>query len=184
MILPYLAIALLVLATLYSGWVSFREPAENSRTNFLFPRASSRAARIATGSVSLVILMALALWLGLGAKPSNIRTWRFLIPEGYTGWVRIEFEIPNTPALPGKNGEYTLTIPSDGKLRTSSTEQYGAATDKYFYISGQGRRSLPTSGHEALIWGKINGETRGPSGTKKYEEFFVGTEEQFKAQMK
>ena len=110
------------------------------------------------------------------------RTSRFLIRDGYTGWIRIEFEVPGAPPLPTENSQYVLRIPAEGLLRTSSTEQYGWANDQYFYYSGQGVHSLPDSGPAGLIWGKVNGEHSGATGKTKYEEFFVGTLEQFKDQ--
>ena len=88
------------------------------------------------------------------------------------------------PPLPMLGGQYVLRIPSDGILRTSSAEQYGFAKDHYYYYSAQGVRTLQDSGPAELIWGKINGEESGASGNRKYEEFFVGTEQQFRDQVK
>jgi hypothetical protein len=107
-----------------------------------------------------------------------------LIPEGYTGWVRIEFEVQGAPPLPVEAGQNVLRIPPDGLLRTSSPEQYGWARDTYYFYSSAGLRQLPDSGPQSLIWGKINGEASGTSGREKYEEFFVGTNQQFKEQAK
>jgi hypothetical protein len=45
-------------------------------------------------------------------------------------------------------------------------------------------RPLPDSGPAELIWGKINGEESAASGKSKYEEFFVGTTQQFRDQVK
>jgi len=109
---------------------------------------------------------------------------RFLIPEGYTGWVRVEFEVKDAPPLLVERGEYVLRIPASGALMTSSPEQYGWAKDSYYFYSGAGSRQIQDSGPDSLIWGKINGEASGSSsGTRKYEEFFVGTNQQFKAQL-
>lgn len=36
---------------------------------------------------------------------------------------------------------------------------------------------------DRLVWGKINGEASGSSGKRKYEEFFVGTQQQFEDQV-
>jgi hypothetical protein len=44
-------------------------------------------------------------------------------------------------------------------------------------------RPIPDSGAGRLIWGKINGEASSSSGKRKYEEFFVGTQQQFKDQV-
>ena len=123
-------------------------------------------------------------WLRTDAQNSTPRSSRFLIPEGYTGWVRIEFEVQGAPPLPMEGGQYVLKIPSDGLLRTSSAEQYGWAKDHYYYYSAQGVRALPDSGPAELIWSKINGEESGVSGKRNYEEFFVGNAQQFRDQAK
>jgi hypothetical protein len=183
MILPYVAIALLVFSTAYSAIVSFRHHRDGLRS-WIFPESASRAARIFVGALTLVLLTGLAVWIGLSTRNSTQRSSRFLIPEGYTGWIRIEFEVQGARPLPMEAGQYVFKIPSDGVLRTSSAEQYGWAKDHYYYYSEQGVHALPDSGPARLIWGKINGERSGASGKQTYEEFFVGSEQQFKDQVK
>jgi hypothetical protein len=51
-----------------------------------------------------------------------------------------------------------------------------------FLLLEQGVRSLPNSGPAGLIWGKINGEESRTTSNTKYEEFFVGTWQQFRNQ--
>ena len=183
MILPYAATALLVVATLYSAIVSFRQSDVGKRT-WIFPQATNRSTRIVVGVLTLVLLTGLALWLSVSARNSTRHSSRFLIPEGYTGWIRVEFEAQGARPLPMEDGEYLIKIPADGVLRTSSTEQYGWAKDHYYYYeSAGGVRPLPDSGPMGLIWGKIDGEESGASGKRKYEEFFVGTAQQFKDQV-
>jgi hypothetical protein len=181
MILPYLAIVVLALTTVYSAIVSFRQ-AENAAANWLFPTAPGRSAQIVAGILSLTLLIGLGFWLSLESRHNSTRSARFLIPSGYTGWIRIEFEVSGAPPLPMEGGEYVLRIPANGMLRTSSPEQYGWARDHFYYDSADGRRPIPDSGQVSLIWGRINGEAAGASGKRKYEEFFVGTAQQFKNQ--
>jgi hypothetical protein len=181
MILPYAATAVLVVATLYSAIVSFRQAEADKRT-WIFPESPNRSARIIVGILSLALLSVLAVWLTGSARNSTRPASRFLVPEGYTGWIRVEFEVQGAQPLPMDGREYVLKIPPDGVLRTSSAEQYGWARDHYYYYSAQGMRPLPDSGSAALIWGKINGEESGTTAKRKYEEFFVGTAQQFKTQ--
>jgi hypothetical protein len=183
MTLPFAALALLALVTVYSAIVSFRKT-EDAAPSWIFPNAAKRSTQVVVGILVLTPLIALSIWLGLSARHESLRSSRFLIPDGYTGWVRVEFEVQGAPPLPIDHGEYTIRIPADGVLRTSSAEQYGWAHDRYYYYSGQSMPSLPDSGASAMIWGKLNGETAGASGKRKYEEFFVGTAEQFKNQSK
>ncbi len=180
--LPYAATVFLVVATLYSAIVSFRRAEAGNRT-WIFPEATNRSARIVVGAFTLALLTGLALWLSVSARNSTRPASRFLIPEGYTGWVRIEFEVQDAPPLAKEDGEYIVKIPPGGVLRTSSAEEYGWARDHYYYYSAQGMHPLGDSGPGALIWGKINGEGFGASGKRKYEELFVGTAQQFKNQV-
>jgi hypothetical protein len=180
MILPYLAIAVLALATVYSAIVGFRH--EDTAPRWMFPAGSKRSVGAVLGALSVSLLIALGLSLSLSARHAGLRSSQFLIPERYTGWIRVEFEVQGAPPLPMEGGSYILRIPDDGVLRTSSTEQFGWAQDHYYYYSAQGKRSLPDSGEAGLIWGRINGEASGAAGKRKYEEFFVGTAQQFKNQ--
>jgi len=150
------------------------------KQRWIFPEAASRSTRFFIGALTIALLTGLAWWLHISALNSTRRSSRFMIPEGYTGWVRIEFEVRGAPTLPMEGGQYVIKIPSDGVLRTSSAEQYGWVKDRYYYYSAQGVRALPDSGPAGLIWGKINGEEFGVSGKRKYEEFFVGNAEQFR----
>jgi hypothetical protein len=63
---------------------------------------------------------------------------RFLIPEGYKGWVRIEFSAANSPAVPIEDGYLTFRFNPDGTLKTSSkftqawrNKGYSWAHDQY-----------------------------------------------------
>src|SRR5579864_6400695 len=183
MILPYLAAVLLALATAYSAIASFREKPGSAAASVVFPHGAKRPTRILILIATLVLVIALGVWFIANTRSSTPRSLQFQIPEGYSGWVRVEFEIPGAPPLPQKAGQTLVKIPTSGALKTSSPEQYGWARDSYAFYSGAGVRSIPDSGAGRLIWGKINGEASGPSGKRKYEELFVGTQQQFKDQV-
>ncbi len=189
MILPYLAAILLALATVYSAIVSFRQKPEEERAgpSWLFPDRTNRPARIFFGIAMLILVIGSGVWFGTNGRNSSPRSFRFLIPEGYRGWVRVEFEIPGMPPLPTEAGLTVIKIPPSGILKTSSPEQYGWARDTYVFYSNvhsnAGEQPLPDLGPARLVWGKINGEESSSSGERKYEEFFVGTEQQYKDQV-
>lgn len=182
MILPYLATALLILVTAYAALVTFRPRPEGAAPSWIFPRGVNRPARMIVGLCTLAVVIGLVAWLSTGTHESRRPSSRFLIPEGYVGWVRVEFEVQGASALPLEAGQAVLKIPPDGLLRTSSPEQYGWAKDYYFYYAESVLRPLADSGPSRMIWGKINGEASGSSSNQKYQEFFVGTERQFKEQ--
>ncbi len=134
--------------------------------------------------VTTVAVLGLVAWFGITAHKSTRPSSRFLIPEGYSGWVRVEFGVPGTPTLPMEMGQTIVKIRSEGVLRTSSPEQYGWANDSYYSYSPLATHRLRDTGPNRMIWGKINGESSGSSGKATYQEFFVGTNQQFKDQSK
>lgn len=181
--LPYVAVALLVLVTVYSAAVSSRIREVGKRRSWFFPDSTRRSARIIIGACSITIAVSLSVWFSFGRETAVHRSSRFLIPDGYVGWVRIEFQVPGTPLLPVEGGQYVFQVPADGVLRTSSPEQYGWGHDQYYYTSGNDLHLLATGDAAGrLVWGQINGEAGGPAGLRKYEEFFVGNVQQFKEQ--
>jgi hypothetical protein len=181
MILPFLAPVLLALATAYAAIVSFRGKPAGEGNSWFFPDRAKRSVRIIVGALTVVLVV--VAWFGIPAQNASPRSLRFLIPEGYSGWVRVEFEVPDAPHLSSEADQTVLKIPAGGVLRTSAPEQYGWALDSYYFYSAAGTRQLPDSGPARLIWGKINGQASGSAGsTRKYEEFFVGTEQQYKDQ--
>src|SRR6202158_5831378 len=131
MILPYLAAVLLALATVYSAVVSFQEKTKGAEQSWIFPDSAKRPTRRFISIATLLLLVALGAWFSINARNSTPRSMRFLIPEGYSGWVRIEFEVPGAPALPEEAGQPLLQIPPSGTLRTSSPEQYGWGDNSY-----------------------------------------------------
>ena len=112
-------------------------------------------------------------------NPRTRRPTRFLIPEGYVGWVRIDFGIKDTPPLPIEDGFYLIKIPASGRLQTSTEIEYGTAKDENYYYSGDSRRLLKVTGWGSggMIWGDFTGSDVDSKGAYLYS--FVGTEEQF-----
>lgn len=93
------------LATLYSAIVGFRQGEVGDRI-WIFPEAASGSARILVGVLTLALLTGLALWLSVSARNSTRHSSRFLIPQGYTGWIRVEFEAQGASPLPMQDGEF------------------------------------------------------------------------------
>lgn len=187
MIAAYLAIAFLILVTAYAAVVSFRQKTEGASLGWLFPEPPKRVTRVIIGFATLLLMIGVSAWFRLnlfGAATRNPapRSFHFLIPEGYTGWVRVEFEIPGAPPLLTQSGHTLIKIPPAGTLKTSTPEQSGSVNDEYASYSNDIVRPLPDAGPEKRVWGKITGELQGPTGKKKYEEFFVGTQQQFRDQ--
>jgi hypothetical protein len=117
---------------------------------------------------------------------------KYLIPDGYVGWVLIEYEVKGAPRSPIEDGYHLFKIPHNGHLKTSSPLEYGSATDEYYYVSTKGRQRLDSwSGWDSkmMIWvGTVSdgifSETDKNNKTREIKTpptttFFVGTEQQY-----
>jgi hypothetical protein len=121
----------------------------------------------------------LLLACGNSRKPN-----KYIIPEGYIGWVKIYYEVPDAQPLSFENGYLIYRIPSTGILKTSSKMEGGVAVDKYFYDTGNTLLELKSTdwGKGGMIWAGYTGvggeEINGNPAS--YLGFFVGTEEDLK----
>src|SRR5271170_5359213 len=79
---------------------------------------------------------------------------RFLIPAGYSGWVRIDFRQKGAPPLPTEDGRLLLKLDEHGALRTSSDPQSGHGRDDFFYYAGDRRTPLSNAGvcKGGMVW--------------------------------
>ena len=134
-----------------------------------------------TGSLLVSIVLCVALMFST-CEEERRRPTKYLIPEGYVGWVRTEFKVKDAPALAIEDGYYLQKFPPSGLLRTSSDIEYGWAIDEFYYYSGNRQQKLKSTGwgEGGMIWAgtveqsDINGEK------KVTKEFFVGTEKELK----
>lgn len=173
---------MLLIATLYAALVSFRPKESESRPRWLFPQRAARWSRISLSVLSGIAVIAFGVWMALGMRQVSRPASRYLVPDGYVGWARVQYDVPGAPPLPVEQGKYVLKFPADGLLKTSSPERFGWAKDEFFYDRDGALRQLrqTASGAGGEIWGRINGERMTPTGKQQYEEFFVGGEQQFR----
>jgi len=115
-------------------------------------------------------LLAALWWLFL---PGERHPARYLIPEGYVGWVQIRYGRANAMPLPLDKGTLVYRISDSGLLETSTPLEYGISKDEFLSYSKQGSvrtlKSLPWEPGN-MIWGMTNSQTE--------EFFFVGNEGQ------
>ncbi len=105
---------------------------------------------------------------------------RFLMPAGYTGWVRIDFRQKSAPPLPTEDGRLLLKLNSQGTLATSSDPLTGHGSDDFFYYSGDRRTRLSNAGFckGGAIW-EVETMVDEPTSTP-FVRFFVGSEDQYR----
>jgi len=105
---------------------------------------------------------------------------RYLIPAGYSGWVRTDYGQQGAPPLPVEDGRRLIRFGADGRAVTSSNPLTGHGRDEFFYYSGNSRTALSTAGvcKGGMVWGRetlVDSATSSPS-----IRFFVGTEDQYR----
>jgi len=108
---------------------------------------------------------------------------RYLIPAGYNGWIRIDYQQKNAPPLPVEDGRRLIKFDANGKTATSSTPLSGHGKDEFFYVSGNKRTPLSTAGvcKGGMIWDPVT--VIDPSTSTPFLRFFVGTEDQYRQQV-
>lgn len=146
-------------------------------------RFTGVATCLLTGFWWFTLLMGSA--ISMGAPPIARHPVKYLIPEGYTGWIKIK-RGEDAPQLRLVDGKYICQIPPSGVLATSTLTEDGWATDEYFYYNAQNSlRSLreTTWGGGGMIWTgmtEFGPVTSGVRPTQMTENFFVGTEDQYR----
>jgi hypothetical protein len=120
--------------------------------------------------VVLAGAIALAVYTGELAGPIS---WRF--PQGYRGWVIVQYENANCPPL-NKDGIYLATpISASGRGCTSSPMPQGWRYNRYEYVNTDGTRTkLRADGWNtnSMIW-PLSADLE-----NKKEFLFVGTQEE------
>ena len=105
---------------------------------------------------------------------------RFLIPAGYSGWVRVDFRQKGATPLPMEDGRLLLKLNAQGALQTSSDPLSGHGRDDFFYYSGDRRTPLSNAGvcKGGMVWQietMVDERTSTP-----FARFFVGTEDEYR----
>jgi uncharacterized protein DUF6843 len=123
------------------------------------------------------------LHLDISLEPShdpNLSQSKFLVPDGYVGWLLLEYNAEGADPVPTEAGVKVFKFPSIGKLNTSSPGPERGADYEYFYYSPDGStREIPMDyrNSKGVIWGQHEGSR---NGVMAQFGFFVGSEEQYK----
>lgn len=105
---------------------------------------------------------------------------RYLVPAGFTGWVRVDYRQKNAPPLPVEDGHRVYKFNEQGIIATSADQFSGHGKDEFFYYSGNQRKPLSTAGvcKGGMIWQPQT--LIDPRTSLPYARFFVGTEDQYR----
>lgn len=64
----------------------------------------------------------------------------YFLPNDYRGWVSIRCSLPDEAPLREADGRFQITVPPDGRFRTSSNCEAGVREVRYWYVDGSKRR--------------------------------------------
>ncbi len=111
----------------------------------MFKRKLKLTEKIILLSTLFMAIFLIGFWLSL--KRTNRR---YIIPEGYSGWVTIRYNYPDAAPLPKFDEYWELHIPDSGYLYTSSPLEKGWGKDEFFWNGPSGMRPIPNylSGEE------------------------------------
>ncbi|MDX6499505.1 MAG: hypothetical protein QOG23_2765 [Blastocatellia bacterium] len=126
--------------------------------------------------ITLFIILQMAS-LSIPSQTGRAHKYRFLIPEGYVGWIRVDFDVVAAPPLPMEGGFYIFKFPDSGRLRTSSSDVLDRRNE-FFYYSNDGKYPLSDAGplDQRLVQEEMSGPGPGHIAPvpNHYRYFFIG----------
>jgi len=118
--------------------------------------------------IAWVLIALSAVFIGCNTRMPD----RWLIPDGYVGWLVVQYKNPACAPLPTSGGYNVLRIPPNGRLCTSSPQPDGEAFDKFEYITVDG--GTQELDQHTMVWG-------GMASSTGRRFVFVGPEQQFRS---
>lgn len=140
-------------------------------------------------SIPIVLFVILEIFFSINYFTSRRTAERFILPDNYEGWVLVELENPDCPALNVLDGYFVFPIGPNGTLCTSSMRATGWATDWYEYASHPKTNLMqnPVTGLNR-IWHESHGQRTQENKTVHFYFFYVGPrkfeDEEFEKEMK
>jgi hypothetical protein len=113
------------------------------------------------------------------APDESLKSSRFLVPYGYVGWLRLEFDMNGAPPVPEEADIKIFKFPKTGVLKTSSAGPDEGANDEYlFYTDDDSELPIPSDyrNGKGMIWGEYSGFAAGKSFLFG---FYVGSYEEY-----
>ncbi|HEX8136061.1 MAG TPA: hypothetical protein VF544_00580 [Pyrinomonadaceae bacterium] len=150
--------------------------AGTERINFM------RRTRLLTLLSHFIILLAV-LTPATARQERRSRPYRYLVPEGYVGWVRVDFNVKEGTTPTVEDGFYMLKIPASGRLQTTiDDDEKLFLENEYYYFCSDSKQRLEVDQSQTTCM--IRGEFQGPNYLNdvipsKYRYFFVGPVEEY-----
>jgi hypothetical protein len=113
-----------------------------------------------------------------GQDRNRTLAYRFLIPEGYVGWIRVDFDVAGAPELPIEEDYYIFKFPTSGRLQTSSSDIVESRRNQFLYYSDKGKYLLKAGGplNTRFVQEEFSGPGPGhlPPLPNRYRYIFIG----------
>ncbi len=106
---------------------------------------------------------------------------KHIVPEGYRGWIAVDYGVQGAPPLGDQEGTVLLLYPETGRLETSTPAPSadGLLHKTYYELSGTELVPLSRLRH---IWGEYSLRAIEDDGSSKRTfGFFIGTLGEFRA---
>ena len=111
----------------------------------------------------------------------------WILPNGYVGWLRLDYSVDGAPALPVENGRYLVRMPPTGRMQTSTANSASIGTMAFASEDPKGRHGLRWSSTKLFREYAVQhaySVSRGQGAqwpVPDHECVFVGTSADFKA---
>jgi hypothetical protein len=122
--------------------------------------------------------------------PSGSRPTKTYVPQGYVGWIKVEYNVPGAQPLPKDllGAWQYISIPETGLLRTSDTvSSHASTTIEYYYGDRASANRMPENlVHEGVVSFLID-DGKGNSIKEQFRLTFIGSTdvyEQHKSELK
>lgn len=116
--------------------------------------------------------------------PKDRRPDKFLVPQGYIGYLIIEHGVKGAAVTPVVNSHNLYRFSSTGRIKTSTPLDHRWGSDDYYYMTPQGLKHIPDSSQPGqdtasgvMMWDQKSGFAGG-DGFPETEYAFVGTKSQ------
>lgn len=113
------------------------------------------------------------------AEPLVKKRNRYLIPEGYVGWLCVTYKEPDAFALELEDGFRLIRFNESGKVHTSSDAMPGKHWDEFYYLDGDERRRINPRKH---IGGGYTHESESAGGGYTFR-FWISGDKQKDAEL-
>jgi hypothetical protein len=70
---------------------------------------------------------------------------KWIIPQNYVGWLRLDYAVAGAPPLPMENGAFVVRMPPGGRLETSSALSGSIDENEYFVVTNDRLQKLVLS---------------------------------------